>query len=120
MVALLGPKPMPSKNLKPTIIRQLYEKACARQEPMENMQAKKIVPRRPSTLFRGWVSLGSSQIQTLRDGFHVPATEYATKIRSAGNETNEDLVPSDTKRINVECLRYRSKRSAILSWTFYM
>ena len=68
MVALLGPKPIPNRNLKPTIIRQLDEKDCARQEPMENMQAKKIVPRRPSNLFRGWVSLGSCQIQKPRHG----------------------------------------------------
>ena len=65
-----------------------------------------IVPRRPKSAFKGWVSL-----RYMSDGdgtswaVNLPATKYAAEIRSAGNEAYKSLVASDTERVDVECLR---------------
>ena len=110
MVALLGPKPIPSKNLKPTIIRQLLEKACARQEAIENTQEKNMVPRRPSSSFKGWVNLKLMSNRNRKgQRSYLPTAEDATKIRSASNEAYSYLVSGDTKCIDVEYLCCRSK-----------
>ena len=34
-----------------------------------------------------------------------PATEYAAEIGSAGDESYEGLVASDSERVDIECLR---------------
>lgn len=106
MVALLSPIPTPSKILKPTIIRQFREKACDRQEIMENRQVSRIVPRRPNIAFKGWVSLSyMSDRDAICWVVNLPATKYAAEVRSAGNEAYTRLVASDTECVNIECLR---------------
>lgn len=93
MVALFGPIPKPNRILKPTIIFQFLEKACARQERIENMQARKMVPRRPRILFSGWVSLYCrSDLVTSRFGMYTPTTEYTTEIGGAGDDPYTVLV----------------------------
>lgn len=55
-VADLGPMPKPKKNRAMNMCHHVLVKACQKQARAENVQVRKIVPRRPNQLLNGMVS----------------------------------------------------------------